>query len=158
MRVPDNGNVVIGIEIATAVGGVDPRSGSPHDLQRFAIEQGRELATHRGRSPIADGRIRELGRRDPRRPAQPVEASRQLGRVETGQQVEPVPAARHQTGEVLLVVRVQRRPPGRHEHTRGEPGEHKLTDQLHLVGLQRQHSLVRVQERAGRGPRVGGLS
>ncbi len=69
-----------------------------------------------------------------------------------------MPAARHQTGEVLLVVRIQRRPPGRHEHTRGEPGEHELTDQLHLVGLQRQHSLVRVQERAGRGPRVGGLS
>ena len=145
MPVADDRDVVVGVEIAAAVGVDQPDAVATHQVQRLAIGEARHGGADRARAPLAPapGTVQPApGSRPPSRRADLVPADR-LRAVAKDRD-----ALAAQLGHERVGVVVQRGARGRDDDRGAHPRGEELAEDRPLPGLERRDLLVAVDRQA----------
>ncbi len=144
--VSNHRHVVVGIEVAPAVGRLHPRAITAHEVERMPIGQRLEgapqHATPAGQELVVGGVSTERSAGDGRHPP------RHLVEADRVHLLEQLPRRGCPAADVLVVRVLRHAPGGDQDRLRHPPGE-QVSEQFRLRGLDGQDRCIARQERIG---------
>ena len=144
--VSDHRHVVVGIEVAPAVGRLHPCAITAHEVERVPIrerlERGPQHPMPAGQELVVGGVATKRSAGDGRHPP------RHLVEADRVHLLEQLPRRARPAADVLVVRVLRHAPGGDQDRLRHAPGE-QVAEQLRLRGLERQDRCIARQERIG---------
>ena len=151
VRVADVGHVVVGIQVASAGGVVDPGALAAHEMQGTIVELLIDGAQDL-RASIRQRLELSLAGLSPRR-ARPIlcrmERLEEVPRVESREVIDHLPRVLVVGGDVGRILRVHLHAPCRDENRRGQPSEPELEQDGQLLSVEGDHRLVAGDDPSG---------